>query len=259
MEISSQNLCMKIERLEADLAAATREIHRVRNAPQRRWRGACAALFMASVVSIAGSWTLGAQTPARMPGTPDEQILSLLQRVTALEQRSSRVKAPFEVVDNAGKVVLRVEATPLRGLHLFTAAGQVVATAVALDTGGVFKTWSSDRSGQVSLGVNGKTFAGLLVRASEGGKPLGLLGMAENGRVSLEISNDSGTVVSQLGVNSSGSGILEIGNAAGFAMAQAGVLNGSGAGIFRTFPNGNPAAGLVGMPGTFIMGRSGQD
>ncbi len=107
--------------------------------------------------------------------------------------------------------------------------------------------------------MNGKTFAGLLVRASEGGKPRGLLGMAENGRVSLEISNDSGTVVSQLGVNNSGSGILEIGNAAGFAMAQAGVLNGSGAGIFRTFPNGNPAAGLVGMPGTFIMGRSGQD
>ncbi|MEO6212058.1 MAG: hypothetical protein ABIP65_00395 [Vicinamibacterales bacterium] len=251
---------MKIERLEAALAAATREIERVRSAPQRRWRAACAALFIASVVSIAGSWTLRAQTPARMPGTPDEQILSLLQRVTALEGRSSRVRAPFEVVDDAGKVVLRVEATPpLRGLQLFTAAGQIVATGVALDTGGVFKTWSPDRSGQVSLGVNGKTFAGLLIRASEGGKPRGMLGMAENGRVSLEISNDSGTVVSQLGVNKTGNGILEIGNAAGFAMAQAGVLNGSGAGIFRTFPNGNPAAGLVGMPGTFIMGRSGQD
>ena len=216
---------------------------------------AYAAVVTAFAVIVAASWTLRAQTPTRMPGTPDEQILSLLQRVTALERSSARVKAPFEVVDDGGKVVFRVVAGPLRGIQLLTPEGQIVASGVALSTGGVFKTWSADRAGQVSIGVNGKTFAGVVLRASEGGKPLGLMGIADTGRASLELSNESGTVVSSLGVNKTGAGILELANAGGNAMAQGGVLNGTGAGIFRTFPNGNPGAGLVGMPGTFIMGR----
>jgi hypothetical protein len=247
-------LSKTIERLEAELMTATLGMRRLQQAARRR-RTLYAAAVSAFAVIIAASWTLRAQTPTRLPGTSDEQILSLLQRVTALERSSARVKAPFEVVDAGGKVVFRVEAGPLRGIQLLTAEGQVVATGVALNTGGVCKTWSGDRAGQVSLGVSGKAFAGVVVRASEGGKPLGVMGIADTGRATVELSNESGTVVSSLGVNQTGAGVLELANAGGNAMAQGGVLNGSGAGIFRTFPNGNPGAGLVGMPGTFIMGR----
>jgi hypothetical protein len=245
-------LCTRIDRLEAELAAANRVIQR-RGASRRL--ASLLGFAAVTMISAAASWTVRAQTPTRMPGTADEQILSLLQRVTALERGPSRSRAPFEVVDGAGKVIFRVVAGPTRGFELLTAGGQMVATGVSLDTGGVFKTWSGDRSGQVSMGVNGKAFAGIVLRASEGGKPRGVMGITEAGRATVELSNDGGVVVSSLGVNATGAGLLELGNAGGNAMAQAGVLNGTGAGIFRTFPNGNPGAGLVGMPGTFIMGR----
>lgn len=255
METTFDELCMRIERLEADLAAATLEIHRVRDAPKRR-RAAYSAVVTAFAVIIAASWTVRAQTPTRIPGTPEEQILSLLRRVTALEQRSTaRVKAPFEVVDDGGKIIFAVLPNP-RMFVLLTAAQALVASGTALDTGGIFKTINADRSAQASIGVSGKVFAGVSVRQGE--KQRGVLGIAADGRATLELSADSGTVVSHLGQGASGGGVLQLANAGGNAQVEAGVL-GSGAGIVRTFPNGNPGAGLVGMPGTFIMGRPGGD
>lgn len=256
METTCHELCMRIERLEADLAAATLEIHRVRNAPQRR-RAAFSAVVMAFAVIIAASWTLRAQTPTRMPGTPEEQILSLLQRVTALERRSSaRVKAPFEVVDDAGKVVFGVTANPVRGFYLLTAAGQIVATGSSLDTGGFLRIFSPDHSKSVSIGP-GNALTGVV--AFQGEKRRASLGFAAtDGKAFLQLHNDNGTVVSHLGQGASGGGLLQLASPGGNAQVEAGVLA-EGAGIVRTFPNGNPGAGLVGMPGTFIMGRSGKN
>jgi hypothetical protein len=221
-------LYSRIEKLEADLAAAL-DTRRVAAVHKRR-RASYGAVIAVFAIIIAASWTLRAQTPARMPATADEQILSLLKRVTALEQRS-RVRAPFEVVDAAGKVMFKVGTAAVgNGFSLFDPAGKAALT--------------------------GNSTAGLFV--GSGAKTQAFLGTSPDGRPAMQLTNGTGAVVISLEVNKSGAGVLEICNAGGNAMAQGGVLNGTGAGIFRTFPNGNPGAGLVGMPGTFIMGRQGK-
>jgi hypothetical protein len=53
-----------------------------------------------------------------------------------------------------------------------------------------------------------------------------------------------------------GGGLLQIANSGGNAMVEAGV-HPTGAGIVRAYPLGSPGGGMVGMPGTFIMGRPG--
>ena len=52
-------------------------------------------------------------------------------------------------------------------------------------------------------------------------------------------------------------GILQLANEGGNATVEAGVLS-DGVGVVRAYPLGNPALGLVGMPGTFIMGFGGK-
>ena len=253
-------LCRRIDRLEADLAAATLETLRARNALKRR-RAVYTAVVVGCAVIISASWTLRAQTPARMPGTPEEQILSLLQRVTALEQRAAalerrstnRVKAPFEVVDDAGRIVFNVEAAGSRSFQLWTAGGKAVAVGSALDTGGFFKALSPDQSRSVVVGVNGSVFTGVVSRQGE--KPRASLGIGADGKAFMDIATES-AIVGHFGQGAAGGGLLQLANPGGNAQVEAGVLA-SGAGIVRTFPNGNPGAGLVGMPGTFIMGRPG--
>ena len=252
MKHTRDELSRTIARLEAELIATTLNLRRMRRAAQRR-RTAYAAVTALAVI-VAASWTLRAQSPTRMPGTSDEQILSLLQRVTALERRSSaRVKAPFEVVDDAGKVIFRVEGDPSRSFRLLTAAGQTVAIGSALDTGGFFKALSPDQSTSVVAGVNGSVFTGIVARRG-GDTPRGTLGIGADGKAFVDIATENATVVGHLGQGASGGGLLQIASPGGNAQVEAGVLA-DGAGIVRTFPNGNPGAGLVGMPGTFIMGR----
>jgi hypothetical protein len=70
------------------------------------------------------------------------------------------------------------------------------------------------------------------------------------------IRNASGATVVRVGEGSTGGG-LQIANSGGDAMVEAGVLT-TGAGLVGAYPLGSPGAGLVGLPGTFIMGRLGQ-
>lgn len=186
------------------------------------------------------------------------RVAVLTQRIATLEHTPSappghRVKAPFSVVDAAGKPIFEVIGQP-RAFHLKTASGHVLAYASATETGGSFRARSFDGGTEAVLGVNGN--AGM-VFVRKGGITRGTLGIAENGKPSLEITNDAGVSVAALLPGASGGGKLQLGNAAGNSMVEAGVLA-SGVGLVRTFPFGNPGAGLLGMPGTFIMGRSGR-
>jgi hypothetical protein len=67
------------------------------------------------------------------------------------------------------------------------------------------------------------------------------------------IRSASGTTIARLGEGNAG-GLFQLANSGGNAMVDAGVLP-SGAGAVRAYPLGSPSAGLLGMPGTFIMGR----
>lgn len=225
--MNQKQLSLRIQRLECDLAAATLEIRRMR---QARHHGAAFAAVALALI-IGASSALNAQTPTRIIRTPEEQVVELFRRVTALEKQStSRVRAPFEVVDSAGKIVFRVKAgAPGNSFSLYNGSG--VAS------------------------LFGSAFAGLFV--TPGGKSQVFLGTSPDGKPTLQLINSAGAVATSLQVGARGGGLLQISNAQGHAQVEAGVLD-SGAGLVRTFPNGNPGAGLVGMPGTFIMGRGGE-
>ena len=71
------------------------------------------------------------------------------------------------------------------------------------------------------------------------------------------IRNATGATLVRIGEGSTGGGLLQLANSGGDAMVEAGVLA-TGAGLVRAYPLGSPGAGLVGMPGTFIVGRLAQ-
>jgi hypothetical protein len=186
---------------------------------------------------------------------------ALAQRIAALEasprnpsakpnQPATRVVAPFEVVDPAGKTILAVRASP-RGLTLLDDQGRTIVAASALASGGFVKALAADGTLQTIMGVNGK-FAGFVLR--DGDQSRGTLAIAEDGKPILNMSNDNHVVVVALTQAASGGGYLQLGNAAGSSTVEAGTTA-DGVGLVRAYPLGNPGAGLVGMPGTFIIGR----
>ena len=75
------------------------------------------------------------------------------------------------------------------------------------------------------------------------------------GEGAFSIRSAGGTTVVRIG-EGTGGGLLQIANSGGNAMVEAG-LHPTGAGIVRAYPLGSPGGGMVGMPGTFIMGRPG--
>jgi len=186
-------------------------------------------------------------------------IDSLANRMSGLELRaanplaSSAAVAPFTVVDKAGKPIFTVfeGPGPGRGFKLTTKSGKDVAFGSALEGGGFFKALDAKGALQAVAGVNG-TFAGFVLRESADVARATLA--LNNGKPSLELSNDNAKVVATIGQGSSGGGFIQLGDAAGNAMVEGGITS-SGVGLVRALPIGTPGAGLVGMPGTFIIGR----
>jgi hypothetical protein len=208
------------------------------------------------------------QPPGKPPGgAPEAAALAsrldqLAQRVAALEAQGpvapspagkgvgNRVTAPFEVVDRAGKVVFNVTAEP-RAFRLFMPTGQIVVSGSALPGGGNLKALAKDQGLETVMGVN-NDFAGFVAR--QGKTARAILSIHDGGKASVEVSNDDGTTVATLLHGPSGGGQLQLGDAAGNAMVEAGVTA-DGTGLVRAHPLGNPGAGLLGLPGTFIVGR----
>lgn len=107
-------------------------------------------------------------------------------------------------------------------------------------------------SGSVSavMGASGE-IAGFAT--NRGDRPVGSLMLTE-GSNSLELVNDGGANVVSLMVSEGGNGTLQLGNSSGQMSVDAGTT-GEGVGLVRAYPVGSPGAGLVGFPGTFLLGR----
>jgi hypothetical protein len=107
-------------------------------------------------------------------------------------------------------------------------------------------------SGTVSaiMGASGE-IAGFATYQGE--RPVGSLMLTE-GSNSLELANDGGVNVVSLMVSEGGNGTLQLGNSSGQVSVDAGTT-GEDVGLVRAYPVGSPGAGLVGFPGTFLLGR----
>jgi len=87
----------------------------------------------------------------------------------------------------------------------------------------------------------------------QGERPAGSFILTQ-GSNSLELANDGGVNVVSLMVSEGGNGTLQLGNSSGEVRVDAGTT-GEGVGLIRAYPVGSPGAGLVGFPGTFLLGR----
>jgi hypothetical protein len=160
-----------------------------------------------------------------------------------------KVMAPFEVVDEAGRMIFRVRQDP-RGFEMAAVSGSSVAWGSALEAGGVFKTRSSASFPEVVMGSAGN-FGGFAIRDAEQSARASLT--LTNGKPSLELTNDNHVGIVSVMQGSSGGGHLQLGNATGNAMVQAGTTAGN-CGKVETFPFRPPAA-VVGIAGSWIMGK----
>ncbi len=160
-----------------------------------------------------------------------------------------KVMAPFEVVDQAGRMIFLVRQDP-RGFEMADASGSSVAWGSALEAGGFFKTRSSASFPEVVMGSSG-SFGGFAIRDAEQSARASLT--LTNGKPSLELSNENHVGIVSMTQGASGGGSIQLGNAEGNAMVQAGITAGN-CGKVETYPLRPPAA-PVGVAGSWIMGK----
>ena len=169
---------------------------------------------------------------------------------------SDSAAAPmFLVTENAAgrKARVSIGATEGRyGVNVYTSAGtQLASLAEARNGGGGVATF--DRTGNLRAVMNGLHGEIHVVDASGATRATMV---TDNGKGAFSIRSAGGTTVVRLSEGQQG-GILQLANMGGNATVEAGTLP-DGAGLVRAYPLGSPGAGLIGMPGTFIMGRLGQ-
>ena len=116
--------------------------------------------------------------------------------------------------------------------------------------GGVFA--ASDTSGTIRALLSGSV--GELHMADEAGVTRATVVAASAGGGAVSIRSASGTTLARLGGLTTG--MFQLSEAGGNAIVEAGTLP-TGVGVVRAYPLGSSGQGVVGMPGTFIMGRSG--
>jgi hypothetical protein len=114
--------------------------------------------------------------------------------------------------------------------------------------GGAMATYNA--SGTIGAIVSG---TGQIHVANSAGQTFATM-VAEGNQGAFTIRSASGTTVARLGEGTAG-GLFQLADQAGNAMVEAGI-HPSGVGLVRAYPLGSPARGLVGMPGTFLLGRA---
>ena len=128
--------------------------------------------FVIAVSVLVGSWTPYSQGPVSRQ-SPDEQIENLTQKVNELEQRiealeeqrPSRVTAPFEVVDERGRVVVRITADKTGEISLLDADGQ---QSVSISERSVAVVANRQRVAQLAA-VDGRGSIAITFDAGDGG------------------------------------------------------------------------------------------
>jgi len=249
---------------------------------------------------------VGANAQAATATCPDERKLQELERrVKDLEARAyqgrlagSKVVAPFEVTNETGKRVFKVDDGYV---WFYNSNGATSAKVVMQDKGGYFiATSTTDKltttigavgsqanvfvtendQHRINLGRNDKGRSGLRVY-EPGGKIVAGIGQSNgnDGVVSvsdtqgnqraamfvspgsggiLQVLNKAGQAVGSLYATQAGNGRMELFNDAGVIMVQAGV-NEYNIGMVRAGPAGfHPGVGILGLPGSYIAGKAEQ-
>jgi hypothetical protein len=228
---ASVDLHATVEQLELSLDAASAELKRL-NRVSLRWRLMDRAMTAALVTALSAT-LLAAASPV-----------------------PSVVKAPFTVVDSAGKPMFIVNASP-RGIQLLAEhsdmtgalpSGAFISTS---PTGTSIKAVSQNGHTQSVLGVENENTPEVVLRDSGGLQRLILAVRKDDPE--LNLTNDSNLYVVSLDQGAFGGGRLQILNATGDARVLAGMVL-KGIGVVRVMPDGNPGRGLFGLPGTFLCG-----
>jgi hypothetical protein len=233
----------------------------------------------------------------------DGRLKGLQDRVKELEERAakgrlmaSRVIAPFEVINDEGYAVLKVE----DGYVWFNnAQGKTVARVVMNEFGGYFQAISATANLQavlgaidnkvnlflqenekprINLGRNDSGQYGLRVYEA-GGKMVAGIGQATAGdgvvtvndtqgnqRAAIyvqpkaggivEVLNNAGKGVASMFATEAGNGQMLLTNAGGAKMVEAGV-NTENIGVVRAGPASfAPGVGILGLPGSYIAGKA---
>ncbi|HKU17465.1 MAG TPA: hypothetical protein VJQ52_23935 [Steroidobacteraceae bacterium] len=259
---------------------------------------------IATLLLLAQIVTANAQSTAG--GCPDERKLQeLARRVKDLETRAyqgrlggSKVVAPFEVTNEAGTRIFRVEDGYV---WFYNSTGATSARVVMQDKGGYFIASSTtakltatigavgtqanvfvmeNDQHRINLGRNDKGRFGLRVY-EPGGKIVAGIGqgngndgvvtigdaqgsqravmfVSQGGGGILQVLNKAGNSVGSLYATDAGNGRMELFNDAGLVMVQAGV-NEHNIGMVRAGPAGfHPGVGILGLPGSYIAGKAEQ-
>ncbi|MCC6869042.1 MAG: hypothetical protein IT522_09480 [Burkholderiales bacterium] len=166
-----------------------------------------------------------AKPGATCTASDEAALVALGRRLQALEGAGrgtigpSRVTAPFEVVDKAGRLVFQVaeDAGGARFVLAYNQAGTPVAGIRATSGGGLLWGEAATRDRRVLVGA-GKSFTGLDVEegAVDSGKNRIRLGRIEaSGRYSLRVNRDNGEIVAGIGENAAGGGLAFVSDASG--------------------------------------------
>jgi hypothetical protein len=162
----------------------------------------------------------------------------------------TRVKAPFEVVDSAGRPILRVREeadAASRGLYVLNQSGNTLASMGAFSNGGIVVARDGTQGGKVGALMASAQGSGMVVQSAGGQESVLVDG--RNSRIAL--MNNSGVSTVELVTGVTGRLILRDGS--GNNVVEAGSLP-SGVGIVRAGPRMGGAVGLQGLPFA-VMGK----
>jgi hypothetical protein len=270
-------------------------------------------LTEATVPCLAGERRLRLRQPDLAEDTGDDKkkkdedgrVADMQDRLKQLEERAangrllgSRVFAPFEVVNEAGYAVFKVD----DGSVVFSNSGGTTVSRVAMtgdgsyfearsttaklsavigtssDQANVFVVENDQR--RINLGRNDKGAYGLRVY-EPGGKIVAGIGQATSGdgvvtindaqgnqRAAmyvepkaggvLDILNVGGKVVATFAASPAGNGQMFLYNKDGVAMVEAGVTKDNIGKVAAGPGMFHPGVGILGLPGSFIVGKAAQ-
>ena len=177
---------------------------------------------------------------AAVLGTDDQGIAEL-----SLLDGQHRERASL-----AGDGTLRIAGKT--GRDILSVAEDVTADSAHVTIGGEKDAYRVMVASANNAAVMGVTAAVAGFSNVQGGKSRSSLTLV-NGEPLLNMSNEQGAAVVNLQV-SGGTGLLQLGKGDGSSAVEAGVTS-QGLGVVRAFPLGHPGAGMIGMPGTFLLGR----
>jgi hypothetical protein len=185
---------------------------------------------------------------------PEDQkhLLDLQRRVKDLEDRASRgrllgsrVVAPFEVVNEAGVRVFRVEEAQTT---FYNSAAKMVASVTMLDSGGFFKAYSATAPLEASIGALDKKANVLLTESDRYRLDFG---RNDSGQYALRVYEPGGKMVAGIGQSTEdGAGLVTVADTQGRPRAQMTALQ-KGGGALNIFNNQGKSVA------TLLSGESG--